>query len=64
MDTLGAAHAEAGDFDEAIKWAKKALEVAPDDKKPLCEEQIARFKNKKPCRSKIGKNAEQSMMGS
>lgn len=64
LDTLAAAHAESGDFDEAVKWAQKALEAAPKDKKPLCEEQIVRFKNKKPTRSKVGKNAEQSMMGS
>ena len=62
-DTLAAAHAESGDFDEAVKWAEKALEVAPEDKKKLCEEQITRFKNKEPFRSQAGKNAEQNMIG-
>jgi len=62
LDTLAAAHAESGDFDEAVKWAQKALDVAPEDKKKLCEEQIARFKNKEPFRSKVGKNAEHSVI--
>ena len=64
LDTLAAAYAETEDFDEAIEWAEKALEVAPEEKKHLCREQLARFKNKQPCRSKVGKNAEESMLGS
>lgn len=64
LDTLAAAYAETGEFGEAIKWAKKALEVAPSEKKDICKEQLTRFEAKKPFRSQIGKNAEQGMRGS
>jgi serine/threonine-protein kinase len=32
VDTLAAAHAELGQWTEAIKWANKAVELADDDK--------------------------------
>ncbi|MFT5302482.1 MAG: tetratricopeptide (TPR) repeat protein [Mariniblastus sp.] len=64
LDTLATAHAELKEFDEAVKWAKQALEVAPQDKKKICQEQLARFERKEQFRSQVGKNAEQAIIGS
>jgi tetratricopeptide (TPR) repeat protein len=48
-ETLACAHAESGDFDQAVKWAQKSVELAPDEetKKPI-EEKITLFKSKRP----------------
>ena len=49
LDTLAAAYAEAGDFAEAVKWQKKAIELGPsaEDKKKY-EERAALYEMKKP----------------
>ncbi len=35
LSTLAAAHAETGDFKEAVKWAKKSIELGIEDKDDL-----------------------------
>ena len=50
LGTLAAAHAEAGEFDEAVKWAAKALETAPEAEKAALQERLELFKSKKPFR--------------
>jgi tetratricopeptide (TPR) repeat protein len=53
VDTLAAAYAEAGDWDEAVKWQQEALNLAektsPDDVEGM-RERLALFKQKKPYR--------------
>jgi stage V sporulation protein K len=50
IDTLSAAHAEAGDFDSAIKSAEKALLVAPAEKRASVESNIKAYRRKQPIR--------------
>ena len=56
VDTLAAAHAEAGDFDAAVEWASKALELAPQRDKATCQEHLELFQSKQPLRSQQGKS--------
>ena len=53
IDTLAAAHAEAGDWDNAVKWQEEAVRLAdkthPDDIKGM-KERLELFKQKKPYR--------------
>jgi tetratricopeptide (TPR) repeat protein len=51
LDTLAAASAEAGDFESAIKWQSKAIELAtgPDEKREL-QTRLELYRDKKPYR--------------
>ena len=48
LDTLAAACAEAGQFDEAVKYQKQAAELAPAAEKPKFQERTALYEQKKP----------------
>lgn len=54
LSTLAAAYAESGDFDRAIKWAEKAVELESQNDDDQNDEQIAAelasYKEKKPWR--------------
>ena len=52
LGTLAAAHAEAGDFDEARRWAKESLRFAPAAELPGCQERLKLYQAKQPWRDK------------
>lgn len=47
---LAAACAEAGDFNEAVKWQEKALEMVPESQKPELQHCLALYLSGKPYR--------------
>jgi tetratricopeptide (TPR) repeat protein len=50
IDTLAAAYAEAGNFEEAVKWETKALEMAAEKDKPRYQSRLDLYKSGKPYR--------------
>lgn len=48
FDTLAAAQAEAGQFDNTLEAVTKAIELAPDDERPAIETRAAIYAAKKP----------------
>lgn len=50
IDTLAAAYAEAGDFDQAVEYAQRAIEKVPEHKKAAYEERLNLYRQKKPFR--------------
>jgi tetratricopeptide (TPR) repeat protein len=52
LDTLAAAHAEAGDFEKAVEYSRMALDLADDDSKPDLQDRLELYENHKPFRQK------------
>ena len=60
IETLAAASAEMGEFDDAIKYIKQAAKLAKsDNEKAECSELLALFEKKKPYRTQIGTSVGQ-----
>ena len=58
VDTLAAAYAELGRFEDAVKWQQKAAELAPEASKPEYEARLALYREGKPFRDVIDAPAQ------
>ena len=59
LSTLASAYAELGDFDKAIEWSQKAVDLAVDnehDQKDHLEKELKSYQEKKPWREKLDDN--------
>ncbi len=52
LSTLAAAYAETGQWEEALKWSKKAVEIGDDSVKEQLKQELASYEGKKPWREK------------
>ena len=50
LDSLAAACAASAEFDAAVKWQLKSIELAPDEQKAELRELLKRYRAKKPNR--------------
>jgi tetratricopeptide (TPR) repeat protein len=50
ISVLAAAYAESGQFDEAVRWAKEALRLAPPEEKATREQRVAQYEQGEPYR--------------
>ncbi|MCL2117464.1 MAG: tetratricopeptide repeat protein [Planctomycetaceae bacterium] len=60
LSTLASAYAELGDFDNAVKWIEKGLELAEQteyDQKEHLDKELASYLEKKPWRERLEENA-------
>lgn len=52
LSTLAAAYAESGDFENAIKWSQKAVELNDPENKEQMENELKSYRDGKPWREK------------
>jgi tetratricopeptide (TPR) repeat protein len=52
LDTLAAAYAESGDFDRAVKWQRKAIELAPEKWQVELRSRLHLYESGEPYREK------------
>ncbi len=53
LSTLAAAYAEAGDFDKAVEWSTKSVELGADELKDHLRKELQSYEAKKPWREEI-----------
>jgi tetratricopeptide (TPR) repeat protein len=53
LESLAAACAESGNFGDAVKWAEKALELAPADQKAAAHSRLDLYKAGRPYRAAV-----------
>ena len=62
LSTLAAAHAESGDFETALKWSKKAIELGKESEQPGIQEaldkELKSYEAKKPWRELLQEGLE------
>ena len=52
LETLSAAYAELGNFDEAVRWQEKAVQMAPNRQKDILRGRLELYKQGRPYREK------------
>ena len=62
LSTLAAAYAETGDFETAIKWSTKAVEIGEAKDKDELQKELDSYKNKKPWRELKDEDAENAKL--
>lgn len=50
LSTLAASYAETGDFENAVKWSEKALEIGPEEMKDNLRKELEAFRAGRPWR--------------
>ncbi len=50
LSTLASAYAEIGDFESAVKWSTKAVEISPDELKEQLTKELESYREEKPWR--------------
>jgi len=55
LDTLAAAHAETGDFAEAVRWQEKAIELVSTEHRADYETRLELYKSNRPYRDVVEK---------
>jgi Tfp pilus assembly protein PilF len=59
LDTLAASFAESGDFESAVEWLTKAIELEPENAEGR-KERLERYKNKTPYRTPVEPRGQDS----
>lgn|GEM_PF-5885183 len=64
LDTLAAAHAEAGNFEEAVKWEERAVDKASVNTHHLYRSRLEMYRQKKPYRETFKGNSSEDSLAS